>query len=181
MAQLPLSLSEAPQPRRRGRPPGAKNRRSVDLSRYIEATYGGMTPGQQAAELAMVKPADLKKAKDLARDLGILDHGLSPMMLAMAVKARQLAAAIGCETKEAWLLLQKERADLMPYIHQRQAPKADDGKVKAPATVFLVPDGEGHDQAQLADFSADPDDIEIIDDLPAHPAQVGQMKSDDDT
>lgn len=179
MTQLPLTLPEGAQPRRRGRPPGAKNRRSVDLSRYIEATYGGMTPGQQAAELAMIKPADLRRAKDLARDLGVLDVGLSPFMLAMVVKAKQLAKAIGCETRDAWLLLQKERADLMPYIHQRQAPKADDGKAKAPATVFLVPDGEAVDQVQLADFSADGDDLEFIDDLPAHPAQVGQMKSDD--
>lgn len=179
MAQLPLTLPEAPQPRRRGRPPGAKNRRSVDLSRYIEATYGGMTPGQQAAELAMVKPADLKKAKDLARELGVLDVGLSPFMLAMVVKAKQLAKAIGCEARDAWLLLQKERADLMPYIHQRQAPKADDGKVKPPATVFLVPDGEAHDQAQLADFSPDPDDIEFVEEPDPAATQVGHAKSDD--
>lgn len=179
MAQLPLTLAEAPQHRRRGRPPGAKNRRSVDLARYVEATYGGMTPGQQAAELAMVKPADLKKAKAAARELGLVDLELPAFMLAMAVKAAQLAKVLGCEKRDAWLLLQKERADLMPYIHQRQAPKADDGKAKAPATVFLVPDGEAVDQAQLADFSADGDDLEFIDDLPAHPGQVGQPKSDD--
>lgn len=178
MDQLALTLPEGAQPRRRGRPPGAKNRRSVDLARYVEATYGGMTPGQQAAELAMVKPSDLKKAKDLARELGVLDVGLAPFMLAMVVKAKQLAKALGCEPRDAWLLLQKERADLMPYIHQRQAPKADDGKAKAPATVFLVPEGEAHDQAQLADFSADPDDVEFIEE-PAAPAdQVGQLKSD---
>lgn len=178
MTQLGLTLSEAPQPRRRGRPPGAKNRRSIDLARYVEATYGGMTPGQQAAELAMVKPADLKKAKDLARELGVLDVGLSPFMLAMVVKAKQLAKAIGCETRDAWLLLQKERADLMPYIHQRQAPMAE-SKAKAPATVFLVPEGEAGDQAQLADFSVDGDDVEFVGELGEPAPQVGQLKSDE--
>jgi hypothetical protein len=175
MTQPPLPLEIAPQVRRRGRPPGAKNRRSVDLARYVEATYGGMTPGQQAAELALVKPADLKRAKSLALELGILDVALPPLMLAMAVKARQLAVAIGCETKEAWLLLQKERAELMPYIHQRRAPEAE-GKAKAVPTVFLVPEGEA-DQAQLADFSADEEEIEIIGVSADAPEQVAQAKS----
>jgi hypothetical protein len=88
------------------------------------------------------------------------------MMLAMAVKAKQLAKAIGCDPTEAWLMLQKERADLMPYIHQRQAPKADADKAKAPATVFLVPEGEAGDQGQLADFSEDAD-IEFVEDFGA--------------
>jgi hypothetical protein len=176
MPQIALPLVEAPQLRRRGRPPGAKNRRSVDLARYVEATMAGMTPGQQMAELAMVKPSDLKKAKAAAREMGILDLDLPPLMLAMVVKARQLAQALGVSNDFAWLALQKERSELMPYIHQRQAPKADDGKGKPPATVFLVPEGEA-DQAQLPDFT-DPDDVEIVGFSQDAPAQVGQPKSD---
>jgi hypothetical protein len=137
-----------------------------------------MTPGQQSAALALVTPADLKRAKAVAKELRIPDLGLSPMMLAMAVKARQLASAIGCDTKEAWLLLQRERADLMPYIHQRQAQAADD-KAKALPTVFMIPDGAG-DQAQLADFSMDDEAVEFVEDLAAPADQVGQTKSDDD-
>lgn len=140
---------------------------------------GGMTPGQQAAELAMVKPADLKKAKAAARELGMVDLDLPPLMLAMAVKARQLAAAIGCEPREAWLLLQRERSELMPYIHQRQAQAAE-SKIKAPATVFLVPEGEA-DTRQLADFSVEGDELEFVGDLLTSPDQVGQSKSDDAT
>jgi len=139
---------------------------------------GGMTPGQQAAELAMVKPKDLAQAKTIAKALGIPDLGMSQLTLAMVVKARQLASAIGCETRDAWVLLQKEREALMPYIHQRQAPMAE-SKAKPPATVFLVPEGEA-DQAQLADFSADGDDIEFVGELGAPAQQVGRMKSDDD-
>ena len=163
MSQSLLPLPEPAPTIRRGRPPGARNRRSLDLARYVEAMFGGMTPGQQAAELGLVKPADLKRAKAQAKALGIPDHGLGPLALAMAVKARQLASAIGCETKEAWLLLQRERAELMPYIHQRQAPMSE-AAGKAPATVFLVPEGEA-DPQPLADLTPDPDDIEFIEEL----------------
>lgn len=153
----------------------------MDLGRYIEATFGGLTPGQVAAELAMVKPADLKKARELAVHFGILEDKIPPLMLAMAVKARQLAKAIGCTATEGWIILQKERAELLAYVHQKQ-PAAADTKGKATSTVFLIPEGEAHQahQAQLADFSApDPDDIEFLDDLPDAPDQVGSPKSDD--
>jgi hypothetical protein len=161
-----------------GRPPGARSRRSLDLARYIEATFGGMTPGQQAAQLAMVTPQDLKNAKARALDLRMVETDLPPMMLAMAIKSRQLAKAIGCEPRDAWLLLQKERADLMPYVHQRQ-PAAADGKGKPPATVFLIPEGEAY-QGQLPDFSdPDGDDIEFAGEFGDVAGQVGQAKSDD--
>lgn len=180
MDQPALPLLIRPEVRRRGRPPGAKSKRSLDLAKYVEAMFGGMTPGQQAAQLSMVTPKDLREARAAALELRMVEVDLPPMMLAMAVKARQLARAIGCETKEAWLLLQKERADLMPYIHQRQAQAAPPAKAGADqVTVYLIPDGEAGDQAQLADFSADPDDIEIIDDLAGPPGQVGRVKSDD--
>lgn len=179
MAQFDLPLSQPPIPRRRGRPPGARNKRSTDLARYVEATFGGMTPGQQAAELALVRPKDLAQAKAVATELGIYREGLPPMMLAMAIKARQLASAIGCETKEAWLLLQRERAELMAYVHQKQ-PQAAETKPGQQAQVFVITDG---DAQQLADFSQGEDDerIEFIEHSPAPAEQVGQMKSDDQT
>lgn len=179
MDQHLLPLVDSPPGRRRGRPPGARNKRSTDLARYVEATFGGMTPGQQAAELALVKPSDLKKAKALALHFGILEAEIPPLMLAMAVKARQLAKAIGCTATEGWIILQKERAELLGYVHQKLPPKAD-AKGGPAATVFLVPEGEAHDQAQLADFS-DEGELEFVGQLPDEAAQVGQVKSDDAT
>lgn len=162
---------------RLGRPPGG-SKRALDLGRYIEATFGGMTPGQQSAELSMVKPADLAKARKLAAELGLVDLGLSPLMLAMAVKAAQLAKVLGCEKRDAWLMLQKERGDLMGYIHQKQAPAADKGGKVPIATVFMIPEGDAN-PAQLADFSANEDELDFIDLSASAPDQVGQPKSDD--
>lgn len=178
MTQPLLPLVESPPTRRRGRPPGAKNRRSADLARYVEATYGGMTPGQQAAELALVRPADLKKAKALAAELGIVDVDLPPLMLAMVVKAKQLAKALGVDASTAWVLLQKERADLLPYIHQKQAPMADK-KGQPNAQVFLIPEGEAQ-QGQLPDFSVDEDaPIEFAGEFGVADTPVVQPKSYD--
>jgi len=121
MQELTLtSPPEATKPRR-GRPPGARNKRTEDLAKYVAATYGGMTPGQQSAAMCMVSPKDLKAARRLARELQIVDIDLSPLMLAMVVKAKQLSRAIGCSTAEAWVILSKERSELMPYVHQRRA------------------------------------------------------------
>lgn len=175
MGDLTLTPPNEGTPRRRGRPRGAKSKRSLDLARYIEATFAGATPGQQAAQLCMVTPKDLREAKAAARELRLVDHDLSPMMLAMAIKAKRLALAIGCETKEAWLLLQKERAELMPYVHQKQAQKAASDGGAPPATVFVIPDGEA------SAFASTPQDdaVEMIEDFSGAPEQVGQSKSDD--
>jgi len=141
MSQLILTPPESPLSPRRGRPRGAKNRRSLDLARYIEAQFGGMTPGQQAAQLALVTPKELRQAKAKAAALGMIGfETLSPMMLAMAVKAKELDREIGCETKEAWLLIMKEREGLLPYVHQRQPQKAED-KAGAQPIGFMIPDG----------------------------------------
>jgi hypothetical protein len=183
MEQPSLNLPMMPVSRRRGRPPGARNRSSLDLARYVEAQFGGMTPGQQAANLCLVSPRDLKTAKARAADLqarALLGAHLPSdlMQLAMVVKAAELALALGCDKRDAWLLLQKEREGLMPYIHQRQAPAAPKDQA-APATVFIVPDGPdgGSSPAQLVDD----DDIEFVDDLPSAGEQVGHLKSDGDT
>jgi hypothetical protein len=155
-----------PQRRGAGRPPGARNRRSLDLGRYIEAMFGGMTPGQQAAAVALVSPADVEGAADAARELGLIDLGLEPVTLAMAVKAKRLAKALGCEAFEAWALMAKERDGLMKYVHQVQ-PQARDASTRPPATVFLIPEGAAHEAeanalAQLPDDDQDPDFIDLF-------------------
>lgn len=141
-------LLPLPQPaqtqRRRGRPPGAKGKRSTDLGRYIEATFGG-TPGQQAAQLALVSPREVKNAKADARALGLFDLvelGLPDAMLAQVVKAHRLAIALRCDPRDAWLLMQKEREGLMPYVHQRQPQKAEEKPGAKRATVYVIPDGD---------------------------------------
>ncbi|HEY1447994.1 MAG TPA: hypothetical protein VGF33_05620 [Caulobacteraceae bacterium] len=150
-------------PQRRGRPKGATNLRSRDLGRYIEAMYGGMTPGQQAAAVALISPADVEAAPEAARDLGLVDLGLDPVTLAMAVKAKRLAKALGCEAFEAWALMAKERDGLMRYVHQVQPP-AKDGANRPPATVYVIPEGEVRDAAYgaLPDDSQDPDFPELF-------------------
>lgn len=110
-----------------GRPKGATNKRSGDLQRYVEAVYSGMTPGQQSAAIGLVTAAELKACN-------------GDLLAAMALKAKTLAQMLGCEGKEAWLLMQRERADLLPYIHQKRAAKAeDDDKDKPPVQWVAVP------------------------------------------
>ncbi|HYE47296.1 MAG TPA: hypothetical protein VEA44_16145 [Caulobacter sp.] len=116
--QLPLIQGVQPSAgRRRGRPPGSKGKRSGDLRAYIEAVYGGLTPGQQMAQVGLVTARELREAKAAAKA-----SGLSPLLQAMVTKAQLLALQLGCEPKEAWLLMMKEREGLLPYVHQRQAP-----------------------------------------------------------
>lgn len=170
-----LPLAQAPQIRRRGRPPGARNKASLGLGKYLEAMFGGLTPGQQAAELAMPKPAEVRRARLDAAQLGIRDEGMPLLQLAIVVKAERLAKALNITRAEAWAAMQKVLVELMPYVHQKQAPMSDTGKVAPPATAYLIPDGQA---AELADFS-DEGDVENIEFLPAADDQVGRAKSDD--
>ena len=97
---LPLQLtSESPLPRRRGRPRGSSNKRSMDLAKYVAAQFGS-TPGQQMAELAMVTPAQVKRARAEAAELGIAIEGLSPLELAHLVKAKRLSRALSVTMAE---------------------------------------------------------------------------------
>lgn len=184
MEQPALPLLISPVTRRRGRPPGARNRASLDLARYVAATYGGMTPGQQSAALCLVSPRDIKQAKARARELqglGLLGahQPTDPLTLAMVVKAAELALALGCDKRDAWLLLQKEREGLMPYIHAKQAPAPPAKDAGVPATVFMVPEGAETSPAQLQ--LLDDDDLEFIEDLRDAGERVSQPKSHDDT
>lgn len=125
---MPTLPGVAPAPKRGpGRPKGSGNKRSGDFQRYIEAQYAGLTPGQQSAAVGLVSAKELRDAK-------------GDLMVAMALKARALAAMIGCETKEAWLLMQRERAELLPYVHQKRAPKAEEaGKDQSTLTFVAIP------------------------------------------
>jgi len=170
---MPTLPGVAPAPRRGpGRPKGSTNKRSGDLQKYVEAQFAGLTPGQQSAQIALVSAAELRAAK-------------GDVMVAMAVKARDLARMLGCEAKEAWLLMQRERADLLPYIHQKRAPKAeDDGKDAPPVTFVAVPvdgmtaAGQG---GELSEWETPPDLLENQGVSVIEGEQVTSPKSHDDT
>lgn len=179
MQQPSLNLPIAPMKPRRGRPPGAKSKRSLDLAKYIEARFAGATPGQQSAELCMVTPKDVREAKARAKELQILDFDIHPLMLAMVVKAKQLARALGCTSTEAWILLQKERDQLMAYVHQKRAQEAPTKPDDRLAHVFLVREGESAGGDLLDLTSDDGEGLEFLDDLPAPSDQVARPKSDD--
>jgi hypothetical protein len=176
--EIAETLPARPLLQRRGRPPGAQNRRSLDLARWIEHQYGGLTPGQQSAAVALVTPADVEAAPAAARDLGIVDLDLEPLLLALVVKATRLARALKCEAVEAWAILAKERGDLMRYVHQVQ-PQAKPTSNLPTATVFLVPEGEAREAlAQLpGDESQDPDFFDYFD---GEPDVVGNVASEAD-
>lgn len=163
-----------------GRPPGARNRRSQDLGRYIEATFGGMTPGQQSAQLALVTPKDLRRAKADAKDLSIVDTGMDLLQLAMVVKATRLARALGCDRFDAYTMMAGERVKLMEYVHQKQpaAKPKDAGQVP---TVFLIPEGEASNTPLLQLDDGDEETIEILEDFSGDDDKVSPPRSHGDT
>jgi hypothetical protein len=141
----------------------------MDLARYVEAQFGGMTPGQQSARLCLVTPADLKNAQANAKRVGLAHPPKDPMMCAMAVKAEELAKALGCERAFAWALISREREGLMKYIHQPQPaapPKKGDG---ASILAYIVPEG------------SDGPNVEIVDDFDPDLIEVSPVKSHDAT
>ena len=153
-------------PQRRGRPPGAQNKRSTDLARYIAASYGGMTPGQQSAAVALVSPDEVEAAPEDAKQLRIVDLGLDAVTLALAVKAHRLAKALGCAAFEAWAILAREREGLMKYVHQPLPPAKEDAGGRL-ATVYLVPEGKPVDSlafGALPGEEQDPDFLELFPD-----------------
>jgi hypothetical protein len=123
---MPTLPGVAPAPKRGpGRPKGSKNKREADLARYVEAKYAGLTPGQQSAAIGLVTQDELRRAGgDLVR--------------AMARKARELAVDLDCPPVAAWALMQKERADLMPYVHQKRPPKAEEDPGDKPTHTYVA-------------------------------------------
>lgn len=169
---MPTLPGVAPAPKRGpGRPKGSGNKRSGDLQRYIEAQYAGMTPGQQSAQIGLVTAKELRDAK-------------GDLLLAMALKAKALACMIGCETKEAWLLMQRERAELLPYVHQKRAPKAEETDKDRPSLTFVAIPVEGvtaaGDGQAAGEWDTPPDLLENQGLAVIEGEKVTQSKSHDD-
>lgn len=163
----------APAPKRGpGRPRGSGNKRSGDLQKYVEAQYGGMTPGQQSAQIGLVTAAELRAAK-------------GDLMMAMAIKARTLAALLNCEGKEAWLLMQRERADLLPYIHQKlatkEAPKDGDAPTHTYVAIPMEAGTAAGDGTGAGEWDTPPDLLDYQGVSDPVEGEVTEPKSPDDT
>jgi hypothetical protein len=105
-------LLPAPEPRRRGRPKGSTNRRSRELADYVSARFGG-SAAQQAAQLALVTPAELKaaggsmakalvnKALDLVQHVRDAQEGRDEWLRRVVrQELEEVAASIGGEAAE---------------------------------------------------------------------------------
>lgn len=169
---MPTLPGVAPaQKRGPGRPKGSTNKRSGDLQRYVEVQYAGMTPGQQSAAIGLVSAKELREAG-------------GDLVLAMALKAKDLARLLGCEGRDAWLLMQKEREALLPYIHQKRGPKPEElGKDAPPVTWVAVPMEEttaAGAGGELGEWDAPPDLLSNQQVSLIEGEQVTQPKSHDD-
>lgn len=154
-----------------GRPKGSTNKRSGDLQKYVEAFYDGLTPGQQAAAVGLVTPKELRDAGgDLVR--------------AMAAKARLLAVELEITPAQAWVLMQKERADLLPYIHQKRAPKEEAEAGDVPTHTYVgIPMEAGTAANQgggAGEWDTPPDLLDYQGVSPAPAGEVTKPKSQDD-
>ena len=112
-----------------------------------------MTPGQQSARLCLVTARELKAAR-------------GDLTGAMVAKAKHLAIELGCDPRDAWLLLQKEREQLLPYVHQKQPQAAEPAKEGALERVVMIDDRS----QPVIDFTGEIDDDAL---------EVVQPKSDD--
>lgn len=136
----------------------------------------------------MITAKDLREAPRLADELGLfpLDEqgrrvdpkSMPKLMLAMSVKAAQLAIALGCDRKEAWLLLQRMQGDLLPFVHQR-LPQAPEKKPGQKTTAFILPDNAGA-QALPDLFDGQDVGLENVEDFGGPREQVTRTKSHDD-
>lgn len=166
---MPTLPGVAPAPKRGpGRPKGSTNKRSGDLQRLVETVYAGLTPGQQSAAIGLVTEQERRAAG-------------GDVMKAMASKARALAMELDCAPAAAWALMQKERADLLPYIHQKRAPKAEEaGGDQATHTIIGVPIEAGTaagDGQALGEWGTPQDMLDYQPVSPPAPEQVTDPKS----
>lgn len=128
---------------RRGRPKGSTNKRSGDLGAFLVANHQGRTPGQQLAAVALPTARERKEAKARARQLGV-----DVETMAMVVKAENLAKAMGWTDpvtervtaqglRDAWSIMFAAYKELLPYIHQRLAPKEADKPAEALPVIMM--------------------------------------------
>lgn len=166
---------------RRGRPKGSGNKRSGDLQAILVHTYGGRTPGQQLAAICMPTTQDRREAKVRARALGIRDLDL----VAAVIKAENLARLMGwtdvagkptqAGIRDAWAMIYKGFQELLPYVHQRLAPKEGEKAAEQLPVILMDPEPAGG-AALPASFGESEEDQALIEVLPL---QLSQPNSHD--
>jgi len=135
----------------RGRPKGAKGKRSGDLAKILVAEHDGRTPGQDLAAICMPTSADRREARRRAKALGVRDVD----MLANIVKAENVAKALGHPVnpitgrpgievvQQVFGMLFKVKLELMPYVHQRLAPKEGEKPADQIPIIYMDPEPAG--------------------------------------
>lgn len=166
---------------RRGRPKGAKGKRSGDLAGILVTTYQGRTPGQQLAAVALPTARDRREAKARAKALGV-----DVETMAMVVKAEGLARAMGwvdVQTervtaqglRDAWSIMFAAYKELLPYIHQRLAPKEGEKPAQALPVILMdaEPAGGAPPPSAFSEHEQDQPLIEVV------PLQLSRPNSHD--
>lgn len=175
MGEPTLPGIEPDPPRKRGRPKGSGNRRSADLGKMIAALFGS-TPGEQMARIGLVTAKEVRQAREFA-----VHAGLDPLTMAMVTKAKALARQLRCKPLEAWQQLEKERADLMPYVHQRQAQAVDLTVSAKPVPTVLIPEPMGPTSPVMdGAYRVLTEDVENQGLSAIVPSEVSQPKSHDE-
>ena len=158
MDQLPIVGLEPPSgapEKKRGRPPGAKNKASGDLRKYIAATTGS-TPGQQLADLVMVTQKDMRAGRRALQDMGQDVRAYTPMMMGYWWRRRQLMALFGWSEQYADGVMARLTDMLMPYVHQGLG-KAEAEKVDTRPMILAdtVPLGSKGNPTQVTDMQGE--------------------------
>jgi len=110
----------APVPKRRGRPPGAKNKRAAGLVGVVEARFGS-TPVEQAARLCMVTQAELRAAG------GSMARAQVNKAVDLVAHARQAKASLDQDLRDLVLTALAQLVDRMPSAQGRAAERLVDG------------------------------------------------------
>jgi hypothetical protein len=103
-----------------------------------------MTPGQQLAKLAMVTPADIRRAKAWAIGRGVDVKALDVVNLALSHRAHVMAKLNdGWTTHDAWSVIMSAHKELMAYTAHK-LPAVEPVKPDLRPTLYV-------DGAQLGD------------------------------
>lgn len=127
---LPVAPSAAK--RGRGRPPGARNRRTTEVAAYLVARHGDPLEGLLAIGMGSLA--------DTARELWRAIQELEAEGVKFALKKDQ---ALGIDLGEVMKLKAKCLEAALPYIHARRAPTDEKGESVVPVLNLNLPAGQG--------------------------------------
>ena len=151
--------------KKRGRPKGAKGKRTLAVEAFTSAVYGGSAVTQSAA-FCMVTRAELVQAGG--------NMALARIRKAKALQMLGRQEGVDLPFALAMKLLSDELDALKPYT-DRKMPVAVDLEVSAPSVVVMAMEGAPTHQV-VQTFESDTDFIDV---LPLVGEQVAHLKSHD--